>query len=109
MGVSDTSFEEVVQRIMRQRGLTDEADLTVIELQSIIVEYKKIVVIPEDPWTQLLTAIESAYNSWHSPVSKALRRIEKMDDAVGTQQRMSSLPISPRRSFVSSENKYEQK
>ena len=40
--------------------------------------------VPDDPWTQLRSAIEAVFGSWNSERAKAYRAVEGIPDDLGT-------------------------
>ncbi len=71
MGVPDEPFEEVLARFRKERGVTNDADLTVKDLKAITAEFKSIVRaqtgrdFPADPIEQLKLATEAVFKSWN--------------------------------------------
>ena len=86
-------FEQALARAREAQGITDakqDYKITAENLEKLIVEYKAIYKnatgndFPVDPWVQLRRAIEAVFKSWNIPRAVTYRKINKIDDSLGT-------------------------
>jgi pyruvate,orthophosphate dikinase len=86
-------FEAALKRARESQGITDakqDYKITAENLEKLIVEYKAIYKnatgndFPSDPWVQLRRAIEAVFKSWNIPRAVTYRKINKIDDSLGT-------------------------
>ena len=86
-------FEEALARARASQGITDakqDYKITAENLEKLIAEYKDIYReatgndFPTDPWVQLRRAIEAVFKSWNIPRAVTYRKINKIDDNLGT-------------------------
>ena len=86
-------FEAALKRARESQGITDakqDYNITAENLEKLIVEYKAIYKnatgndFPSDPWVQLRRAIEAVFKSWNIPRAVTYRKINKIDDSLGT-------------------------
>lgn len=83
-------LDEKLERVKKQRGYTSDTELTVDELKSLVVDFKKTVKdvlgkeFPEDPWEQMWGGIGAVFNSWNGKRAVEYRRIENIPDDWGT-------------------------
>ena len=86
-------FEAALARARAAQGITDakqDYKISAENLEKLIVEYKEIYKkaigqdFPSDPWVQLRRAIEAVFKSWNIPRAITYRKINKIDDSLGT-------------------------
>ncbi|MBQ3763971.1 MAG: pyruvate, phosphate dikinase, partial [Synergistaceae bacterium] len=86
-------FEAALARARAAQGITDakqDYKISAENLEKLIVEYKAIYKnaigqdFPSDPWVQLRRAIEAVFKSWNIPRAITYRKINKIDDSLGT-------------------------
>ncbi len=86
-------FEAALARARASQGITDakqDYKITAENLEKLIAEYKDIYReatgndFPTDPWVQLRRAIEAVFKSWNIPRAVTYRKINKIDDNLGT-------------------------
>ncbi len=83
-------FEEVLDLKKQDLGIIHDTDFSSLDLQEIIVEYKKIVLsvtgkdFPQDPMIQLWSAIEAVFDSWMSNRAITYRKINNISEDLGT-------------------------
>jgi pyruvate, orthophosphate dikinase len=71
MGIPDEAFERAIERIKRQAGVVNDADLTAEQWQALTAQFKTIfrshtqVDFPQDPVEQLKMATEAVFKSWN--------------------------------------------
>ncbi|MGX8681572.1 MAG: PEP/pyruvate-binding domain-containing protein, partial [Spirochaetales bacterium] len=70
MGVPHDKFEEAIQDVKDEEGLTFDYELTTENLQNLVKRYKRIYKrstgedFPVDPYDQLFKAINAVFRSW---------------------------------------------
>jgi pyruvate, orthophosphate dikinase len=90
IGVPDEPFEEVLARHRDERGVTNDADLTVKDLKAITAEFKSIVraktgrEFPADPIEQLRLATEAVFKSWNGKRAIDYRNAAGIPHNLGT-------------------------
>ncbi len=90
MKVEMEHFDAVFDAMKAKRKIKLDTDLTAEDLQAIIVEYKKVVKkfakrdFPQDVREQLVLARNAVFNSWWAPKASYYRKMEKIDDRLGT-------------------------
>ncbi|MBR1485691.1 MAG: pyruvate, phosphate dikinase, partial [Synergistaceae bacterium] len=86
-------FEKALARAREESGITDAKEdykIPAEALEKLLVEYKAIYKqatgndFPSDPWVQLRRAIEAVFKSWNIPRAVTYRKINKIDDNLGT-------------------------
>src|SRR5580765_6643992 len=90
LDIEKAEFDEVFDAKKKQRKTKFDTDLTAKDLQEVIVEYKKVVKkhakrdFPQDPREQLVLAREAVFRSWQNDRAKHYRRMNNIDDMLGT-------------------------
>lgn len=84
LGVDGHIFEDKIAAYKASAGKTLDTEMTGDDWQAIIVEFKKLVDFPEDPWEQLSLAIEAVFLSWHTPRAKVYREMNNIPESIGT-------------------------
>ena len=70
LGVDDTHFDTILEKIKKRIGAKFDTNLDTESLVKICAEFKKVVKkefgreFPQDPWKQLQMAIEAVFSSW---------------------------------------------
>lgn len=83
-------FDEIVEKHKRKLSLIFDYELPASELKEIIAQYKVVVThekgfdFPQDVKEQLLMAIKAVFSSWNNARAIVYRRINKIDDKLGT-------------------------
>ena len=86
-------FEKALAKARAESGITDAKEdykIPAESLEKLLVEYKAIYKnatgndFPSDPWIQLRRAIEAVFKSWNIPRAVTYRKINKIDDSLGT-------------------------
>lgn len=86
-------FEAALARARAAEGITDakqDYKIHAENLEKLVAEYKIIYKnatgndFPSDPWVQLRRAIEAVFKSWNIPRAVTYRKINKIDDSLGT-------------------------
>ena len=95
-GSFDQAFEEVKERLTRRRlevpleVRIQDTDVNEHELEGLIGRYKVLYFkhtgeqFPQDPYRQLVGAIDAVFDSWMADKAVTYRRVEKLTDIGGT-------------------------
>ncbi len=90
MGVKGELFEQALERAKHKLGVKHDYEIPASELEKLVREFKEIVRretgrdFPQDPWDQLVMAIEAVFKSWNNPRAIEYRRYYKIPDDLGT-------------------------
>jgi pyruvate,orthophosphate dikinase len=89
-GLEAQPFEELLKAFLIAEGVTNEAELDPEALERLTSEFLSLAeerlgsAIPTDPMRQLEAAVRAVYHSWESPKAREYRRLNKLDDLLGT-------------------------
>src|SRR6266536_1704954 len=89
-GIDGHRFEQSLTDLKRERGVTQDVDLSADDLADLIETYKQIYAeetghdFPQDPREQLGRAVRAVFDSWDSPRAKVYRRTYDIPDDLGT-------------------------
>jgi pyruvate,orthophosphate dikinase len=90
MGVDHHHFEQKLSEIKKQAGVTEDTQLSADQLKHAALEFKKIYEkhigkpFPSNPREQLAHSIRAVFESWNRDKAIAYRRINKIDNLLGT-------------------------
>ena len=90
LNVKKHEFEAIFDGMKKKKHCKLDTELKAEDLQEIIVEYKKLIKkhthkdFPQDPLQQLVMARDAVFESWHNERAKTYRRINHIDDMLGT-------------------------
>jgi pyruvate,orthophosphate dikinase len=90
-------LDERLDSVKKAKGYKSDTDLTVDDLKTLVVEFKKIVKdvlgqpFPEDPQDQLWGGIGAVFGSWNGKRAVDYRRIEKIPHEWGTAVNVQSM------------------
>jgi len=102
LDVDGDLFENAIVKMKQERGVENDTDLTADDLKELVDVFKRIVaenvspeefpqlavdgvvVFPQDVSEQLHLAIEAVFRSWNNRRARDYRRMEKIDDNLGT-------------------------
>ena len=79
MGVESSTFEDILARRKADAGVQLDHELIPEQLVGVIGDFKEAIRsaagkdVPEDPWQQLLEAVQAVFGSWNSPRAIAYR------------------------------------
>ena len=88
--ISKDAFEEELDEVKQEYGVTLDTDLGEGALQEVVVRYKDVVRLksgrgfPDVPLEQLRLARDAVFRSWNNPRAKEYRRIYHIPDDIGT-------------------------
>ena len=89
-GIAGDRFEELLRTARLEAGASSDADLPAQDLRLLVERYKKLflqetgVDFPQDPLTQLVSAIGAVFASWNTERARVYRRQEHIDESLGT-------------------------
>ncbi|MBE0656511.1 MAG: pyruvate, phosphate dikinase, partial [Bryobacteraceae bacterium] len=90
MRIEMEHFDDVWDAMKAKRKAKLDTDLSAEDLKVIIEEYKKVVKkhakrdFPQDVREQLIMSRNAVFNSWWAPKASYYRKMEKIDDRLGT-------------------------
>ncbi len=90
MEVGKKYFEELIDKMKEEKGVTQDVDLTADDLKTLAEQFKaeykaKIGAdFPTDPKEQLMGAIEAVFRSWDNPRANVYRRDNDIPYSWGT-------------------------
>ena len=90
MEVGKKYFEELIDKMKEEKGVTQDVDLTAEDLQTLAgqfkAEYKAKIGkdFPADPKEQLMGAVEAVFRSWDNPRANVYRRDNDIPYSWGT-------------------------
>ena len=90
MEVGKKYFEELIDKMKEEKGVTQDVDLTADDLKELAnqfkAEYKKMLGqdFPVDPKEQLMEAINAVFRSWDNPRANVYRRDNDIPYSWGT-------------------------
>ncbi len=90
MGVGKKYFEELIDKMKKQKGVQFDVELTAADLKALAkqfkTEYKNQLgkEFPSDPVEQLKLAIEAVFRSWDNPRANVYRRDNDIPYSWGT-------------------------
>ncbi len=89
LGVDEEEFTSVLEAAIESAGAADERHLTPDQLADVVERYRAAIEaagkqLPDDPRDQLKLAIEAVFRSWDGARAIAYRRMEGIDDDLGT-------------------------
>jgi pyruvate, orthophosphate dikinase len=82
-------FDQQLSDYLAKAGVTTIQDLDALSLRNLARESTDLAnpprdLLPQDPFTQLVTAIEAVFASWNAPHARTYRRLAGLDDKSGT-------------------------
>jgi pyruvate,orthophosphate dikinase len=97
LDIEKSEFDEVFDAKKKQKKAKLDTDLDAKALKEVIEEYKKVVKkhtkqeFPQDPHEQLVMARDAVFRSWQNERAKHYRRINNIDDMLGTAVNMQAM------------------
>jgi len=89
-GASAGPFDRVLDEHLRREAVPTVAELDVAALKEATSEFLDLFAtatrspFPQDPMDQLTGAVEAVFRSWRNPRAVEYRRLNKLDDLIGT-------------------------
>lgn len=90
MGVHHEYFEEAIEALKVEKGVTNDVDLSGDDLKELVRRYKAIFKkhagfeFPSDPFEQLKLSVNAVFGSWDGDRAKKYRSINKISGLIGT-------------------------
>ena len=90
LDIEGALFADAMDELKKDRGITDDVDLTADDLDELIDSYKKIVQeqtgrpFPQHPREQLDLAMKAVFDSWNTERARLYRRRERIPHDLGT-------------------------
>ncbi|MEO6724650.1 MAG: pyruvate, phosphate dikinase [Blastocatellia bacterium] len=90
LGIDSEKFEHVFDAYKKQLGVQGDTEVGEETLAKVVADFKAIVkketghAFPTDPLDQVKHAIKAVFASWNGRRAKDYRRINKIDDNLGT-------------------------
>lgn len=90
MGLSKKRFEEIIDEVKAERGITDDLDLNAGDMKKLVELFKAFYKnelkseFPEEPKEQLMGAIEAVFRSWNNPRAIYYRKMNDIPSSWGT-------------------------
>lgn len=90
MGLSKKRFEEIIDEVKAERGITDDLDLNAEDMKKMVELFKAFYKnelkseFPEEPKEQLMGAIEAVFRSWNNPRAIYYRKMNDIPSSWGT-------------------------
>ena len=89
-GVEAHRFEDALDELKRERGVSQDVDLSADDLRELVERFKAIYRdgtgrdFAQDPRAQLERAIRAVFDSWNTPRAQVYRRANEIPDDLGT-------------------------
>jgi pyruvate,orthophosphate dikinase len=88
-GMEREQFQVLMNSAKTRHNVKVKKDFTPAQMKELALEYHKVVRstgirIPDDPWLQLIGAVEIVLNSWNTPKTKEYRALMDASDSWGT-------------------------
>ena len=96
-GLSHHDFEVAMTELKKKYGAKEDTDLSADQLKELCEIYKKVYVqkvkkpFPQDPFEQLLAAVNAVFGSWNSERAVKYRQINKVTGLLGTAVNVCSM------------------
>src|SRR3954468_9117890 len=90
LDIEGALFADAMDELKKDRGITDDVDLTAEDLDELVESYKKIVQeqtgkpFPQHPREQLDLAMKAVFDSWNTERARLYRRRERIPHDLGT-------------------------
>ena len=97
MEIPKVHFDTALENMKENRKAKLDTDLTADDLKQLVSEYKEIYKeetgedFPQDPVVQLEHSIEAVFKSWNNPRAKVYRKLNGIDDSLGTAVNVQSM------------------
>jgi pyruvate, orthophosphate dikinase len=96
-GLSHHDFEVEMVALKKKYGAKEDTDLTADQLQELCEIYKKVYLkkvkkpFPQDPFEQLIAAVNAVFGSWNGERAIKYRQINKVTGLLGTAVNVCSM------------------
>ncbi len=90
VGLSKEVLEDKLHRLKQRLGVRHDTEIPADALRELCGEFKAFFLqqtrraFPQDPWQQLVGAINAVFRSWNAEKAVTYRRVERIHDLRGT-------------------------
>jgi len=97
MGVKHELFEEILERIKKEKGVENDTGLDVEDLKKLVEMYKQLIqaklgiLFPNNPREQLDMSIDAVFGSWNNNRAITYRRLNNIHGLLGTAVNVQSM------------------
>src|SRR5690606_548925 len=90
LGIDHDEFESRLEEAKKAKGVTLDTEMEADDWKRLVEVYKEIVrektgrEFPDDPWEQLVGAINAVFDSWNNPRAERYRKIHDIPHDWGT-------------------------
>jgi len=96
LGVDLQFFEDALETMRHEAGVTLDSELNVDQLSRLVTRYMKIVnaqgfEFPDTPMEQVMGAVAAVFRSWNNPRAIEYRKINNIPDSWGTAVTVQSM------------------
>jgi len=90
MGIDREKFEAILEEVKRKYGVEQDPEVPAEGMKEVAERSKELFEketgrpFPQDPWEQLMIAIEAVFRSWNNPRAIRYREIHGISHDVGT-------------------------
>jgi len=90
LGINDEKFEEVLDKIKKEKKAEADTDLSADDLKELVEKFKAVVKkekgfdFPQDPVEQMRLATEAVFSSWNVKRAVDYRKAANIPDDLGT-------------------------
>jgi len=91
LGVDGAQFEQVIDDYKKANNKSVDIDMQAEDWQRVIDHFKQLVDLPQDPFRQLLLAVEAVFQSWHTPRAHVYREMNNIPESLGTAVNIQSM------------------
>ncbi len=88
-GMDREDFQELMNTHKQQHRIQYKRDFSSEQMKLLALDYQQIVkgrgfTVPEDPWLQLIGAVDAVFDSWHTQKAQEYRHLMGVSDDWGT-------------------------
>ena len=97
MELSKKRFEEIIDELKAERGVTQDVELDTEDMKRLVVLFKEFYRaekgqdFPQDPKVQLMEAVKAVFRSWDNPRANVYRRMSEIPYEWGTAVNVQSM------------------
>ena len=91
LGVDGAQFEQAIDDYKKANNKSLDIDMEAEDWQRVIDHFKQLVDLPQDPFRQLLLAVEAVFQSWHTPRANVYREMNNIPESLGTAVNIQSM------------------
>lgn len=90
LNIEHEHFEHAFMQYKTDHNIASDQDMTAADMEKLCGIYEVIfeehagMPFPQDVWEQLFPAVEAVFKSWYGQKAIEYRKIEKLDDLLGT-------------------------